>query len=406
MLRKCGELPLGKWQLAKLRETLQLAQNSLFHRNRVYPVETLEDFRNLPFTDQCDIIREGMRMICVPQSDISRIVTLRTSGTTNAPKRIHFTAEDIELTVDFFAGGLPTVVEPGGVMAVMLPCKTPDGVGDLICRGLRRIPVKPVQYGLLDDFSGAARMLAESGAQAVVGVPVQVLALIRYLEYTGQRTALRSVLLSTDNVPDVLVKELEGRGIEVYKHLGLTETGLGCAIDCDAHMGMHIRGDLLLEIIDPDTGLNLPDGSWGEIVVTTLTRRGMPMIRYRTGDFSRMLPGVCPCGSSLRRLDDIRGRIDGGISLSGGVLTMPDLDEALLALPQVMDFRVTLCEGLLQVEIAAFDQLAPLKKDDVHKALDTIPAVRNSVGLNITVEIIKYDNFQPLHQGKRVLIQE
>lgn len=96
-----------------------------------------------------------------------------------------------------------------------------------------------------------------------------------------------------------------------FDHWGMTETGYGGAVECSGHQGCHIRElDLHIEIIDPVTTEPLSDGQWGEIVVTTLTRTGQVLIRYRTQDISRIIPGPCPCGSVIRRLDTIAGRID------------------------------------------------------------------------------------------------
>lgn len=403
---KIGGYSMPDWQLNNLRETLTLARQSPFYRKRLPAVlpERLDEIQALPLMDAGDIVREGQKLLCVPPQEIERIVTLRTSGTSSEPKRLHFTAEDLELTVDFFARGLPTVVEPGGTMAVMMPCKTPHGVGDLICRGLERIPVRPVRWGPLCSFAETAAMLRDEGVVSIVGLPIQMLALVRYLALTGARTQLRSVLLSADNIPDVLVRELEAGGLHVYKHFGMTETGYGCAIDCDAHTGQHIREpDLLVEIVDPITGLPKPDGQWGEIVITTLTRRGMPLIRYRTGDFSRILPGICPCGSALRRLDNVFGRWNDGIDLPKGTLTMGELDEALLALPQVMDFSARLEKGILYLHLSTFGEMNPLTKAGVQDALMSIPALH---GVKIQIEMEGCSDYRPLHQTKRMLTAE
>lgn len=402
--QKCGGSSLRGWQLANLRQTLAAANAGRFYRGGLPAVEALEDLRRVPFTCGQDLAREGAAMACAPQGEIARVVTIPTSGTTAQPKRIGFTAGDIELTVDYFAAGLPTVVRPGGTMAVMMPCTAPDGVGDLICRGLGRIPVNAVPHGPLARFGDAAAMLAESGAQAVVGLPVQMLALTRYLALKGLDTKLEAVLLSGDNIPEVAVRELRGRGLRVYSHYGMTETGYGCAIDCDAHAGMHIREpDMLIEIVDPRTGENLPDGEWGEIVLTTLTRRGMPMIRYRTGDRSRLLPGACPCGSGLRRLDRVEGRAAAGAPLKGGRLTISQLDEALLALPQVMDYRAEVTAGVLRIGIAAFAGLPPLSPGEARRAVQAVPAVGGTPGLEIEVSITADEEYRPLHGGKRTL---
>lgn len=89
----------------------------------------------------------------------------------------------------------------------------------------------------------------------------------------------------------------------------MTEMGLGGAVSCQNLIGYHFReNDLFIEIVSPETGMPISEGQYGEIVFTTLTRKGMPLIRYRTGDISRWLPGVCPCGSVLKRMDKVLSR--------------------------------------------------------------------------------------------------
>ena len=124
----------------------------------------------------------------------------------------------------------------------------------------------------------------------------------------------------------------------------MTEMGWGGGVECEARDGYHLReADLFVEIVDPETGRPLPDGESGEIVVTTLTRAGMPLVRYRTGDISRFHTSPCPCGTVLKRLDRITGRMsDGDCLVSGMSLTQPILDEALFSLPGVMDFSAVL----------------------------------------------------------------
>ena len=101
------------------------------------------------------------------------------------------------------------------------------------------------------------------------------------------------MLLSTDQAPAPLVAAIEQAwGCRVFDHYGTTETGLGGGVECEAHDGLHLReADLLFEVVEPATGRSLPDGEEGEIVFTTLTREAMPLIRYRTGDLGRLLPG-------------------------------------------------------------------------------------------------------------------
>lgn len=111
----------------------------------------------------------------------------------------------------------------------------------------------------------------------------------------------------------------EGLGIELFDIYGLTEIyGPGISIDCEYHTGLHYFDDYLyVEIIDPETGETVPEGTYGEIVVTTLRKEGAPLLRYRTHDMSRLIPGKCACGRSYPRHDRILGRTDDVVKVKG-----------------------------------------------------------------------------------------
>ncbi len=126
-------------------------------------------------------------------------------------------------------------------------------------------------------------------------------------------------------------------GIELYDIYGLTEIyGPGIGINCKYDTGMHIWDDYLyLEIIDPETGKTLPDGEWGEIVITTLVKEGAPLIRYRTHDISRIIPGECPCGSSYPRIDVVAGRSDDMVKIKGVNVFPKQIEEVLALFPEL-----------------------------------------------------------------------
>lgn len=346
---------LRRHQARALRDVVARARaHSRFYGERLAGVEpgdiiSVEDVVRLPFTSADDIRREGMRLLCVRPGEVDRIVSLPTSGTTGPPKRIQFTTADQDLTVDFFGYGMTTLVEPGDRVLILLPGERPGSVGDLLRRGLAREGIDGVVRGPVrdaDEALSALDALARGGFDAVVGIPVQILGLARRGLAEGREIRLRSVLLSTDHASPSLVAAVEAAwGCEVFDHYGMTEMGLGGGVECEAHAGYHLReADLLFEVVDPDSGAPVPDGAYGEVVFTTLSREAMPLIRYRTGDRSRFVPTACPCGSWLRSLERVRTRLTDRVTLgSGGTLDLAALDDALLGLPEVTDLRATLC---------------------------------------------------------------
>jgi phenylacetate-coenzyme A ligase PaaK-like adenylate-forming protein len=321
-------------------------------------------------------------MLCVSQSQISRVVTLTTSGTTGNPKRLYFTPFDQELTIDFFRCGMSMLVGPGDKTLILLPGERPGSVGELLLRALRRIGVTPLAYGLVEQPPDAVYTMCREQATCLVGVPVQVLAMARFWEQSApSKWAPSCVLLSTDHVPQAIVRELKRIWhCEVYEHYGMTEMGLGGALECAAHSGCHLReADLYFEIIDPDSDRPVADGDYGELVFTTLTRQGMPLIRYRTGDIARFIPEPCPCGSPLKRLERVRRRIGGAVCLGAGrTVTIAELDEVLFALADVVDFTAEITYGPITglKLVAAILPDGLLDPAAVIRALRQLPAIR------------------------------
>lgn len=335
---------LEAYQLERLQATLDLAQaRSRFYRNHFADVPLkltqLADLSQLPFTTAEDIRSNPLHFVCVSQDAIQRVVTLDSSGTTGNPKRIYFTREDQELTIDFFAAGMSTFTAVGDRVLILLPGATPGSVGDLLATALDRIGAVAIKHGPVREATATLDVIRREGINVLVGVPTQVLALARLPDQPPVR--LKSVLLSTDHVPDAIRHAVESAWqCAVYNHYGMTEMGLGGGVDCAAHHGYHVReADMLFEIVDPATGKNVPDGDYGEVAFTTLTRDGMPLIRYRTGDVSRFLVESCACGTTLRTLERVRYRLSGRVALGDGYLTMADLDEALFGIEAIRDFR-------------------------------------------------------------------
>ncbi len=401
---------LEQYQLQKLRQTLEIAvQHSSFYRKKLGGRGTLVNLaamKDLPFTTAADIRQNPLRFLCVSQDEISRVVTLTSSGTTGEPKRLYFTKQDQELTIDFFQIGMSTLVGPGDTVLILLPGQLPGSVGDLLAQGLARLGVRAIPHGLLTDPNQTRQIILEQGVNALVGIPTQVLALARY------PLPVKSVLLSADYVPWAIRRELEQSwGCRVFSHYGMTEMGLGGGVECAALAGYHLReADLYFEIINPDTGQIVPEGEEGEVVFTTLTRRGMPLIRYRTGDLARFIPEPCPCGSRLRRMGQVKGRVAGTCQLAGGRLRLEELDEALFSVTGLLNFTVSLSRTNQQERLTIGVQMADGMKGGVQEviraALDTVPTIQRATrqgSLEICLEILPRGGALPSTTAKRFI---
>ena len=295
------------------------------------------------FTTAEDLAGHSHDYVKVGADSIRRVVTLSTSGSTGERKRLYFTEGDLRRTVDFFREGMRWLCSPGDKAAILLGSPSPDGLGRLLEEGLRELGAEPQLLCLPTDYGETAEALLDLEPDTLVGLPVMV----RRLALMTPSLRPKTVLLSGDYVSLAAAETITRLWhTKVFSHYGLTESGLGFAVQCPLLLGQHIRADeLQVEIVDPDTGERLPEGQWGEIVFTTLRREAMPLRRYRTGDISRLLPGECPCGTPGPRLDRVLGRVE---ELRKPV-SIYALDETLLREDSLLDYEAAFDGGLLRV---------------------------------------------------------
>lgn len=404
---------LDAYQLAHLRETIAYARShSPFYRQRADWPEALDlaapaDIARLPLTTPADLVRGDPPLVALPMRDAARLVTIPTSGTSGRQKRLFFTEADIEATVAYFEHGMATIVRPGSSVAVAFPAERPDSVGDLLMRGLARLGALPAALpvdGSLETLVGALRALQPT---AIAGMPVTLGAAARLMAADGgPPLRIETALVSADSVsPSFKAALAVIWGTEVFEHWGMTETGYGGALACEAHDGLHVREtDLYLEIIDADTGEALPAGREGEIVVTILRRRGLPLIRYRTGDGGWLMERPCRCGSILRRLRLV-GRI-GEPTAMGEAVSLPAdaIQDAVFAVSGVIDFTVQLTAGRparLVVKVVSAD---PRTAEDVRAALLDHPVAGVALRSTRTSIEVELTSGLPLCRKRRLVV--
>ncbi len=312
------ENDMREYQLERLRETVEyIAVKSPFYRGLLQGLSAkdilnLEDFKQFPFTTPQDIRDKGPQFLCVSQSEIERVVTLLVPDATEQPRRFSFTRQDLELTIDFFHHGMSALVEPGQKVLILLPGPRPNSVGDLLARGLSRMGVEGIVYGLVQDPLKAIHAILQSGIEFVIGLPSHLLSIAKHDAAKHIPSAqVKGLLIAPDAclrspyVPNSVREELQRTcDCPIFCHYGTTEMGFGGGVECLACSGYHVReADLYFEIVDPNSGGTVPQGELGEITFTTLTRRGMPLLRYRTGHFARFLTEPCLCGTVLPRME-------------------------------------------------------------------------------------------------------
>ncbi|HEX4068106.1 MAG TPA: AMP-binding protein [Acidobacteriaceae bacterium] len=416
-LKDCTRETIADYQLRAIRQTVAWVRDqSSFYAARLaaFPAGwpgSLEEFAHAPLTSPADIADRAPEFLCVPQSEISRVVTLESSGTTGARKRIFFSAEDQDQTLDFFAHGVASMGAEGDRMFIALPGEREGSVGFQLARAVARAGIVPVPHGLITDPLEALRRMDEERATLAIGLPTQMLAVALQAGDLARRAFryMHTIVLCSDHVPQSLVDRIaQATGCELFEHYGSTEMGLGGGVDCRVRAGYHLReADLFFEIVSPQTGEPLPHGHIGEVVFTTLGRRGMPLLRYRTGDLSRILPDPCPCGSPLRRLARIENRVDSTIALGPhGSITIAALDEALFAIAGVHDFTAALIGGTpnaLHLNVCA-PRARKSIVTEVKRALMHLPAIAaNCDAALLRLVLSRQTEFFPVTGAKRAI---
>ena len=408
---------LSAWQAGRVGEVVAYARkNSPFYRALDnWPdgeIRCPEDISGLPFTTAADLARNVPPLLALPQSAVQRVVTLTTSGGSGPPKRVHFSEADQEATIDFFAHGMGLFTKRGDRVAIAFPGGHVGGIADGLAVALSRLDAEARIAPAPFDPIALAEWLRAEKPDVIAGPPVPLIAAARVAAWDGEAPlSARALLLSSDYVAESLARSIGAAyGGEVYRHWGMTETGYGGAVDCCCHCGCHLREDeLFAETIDPQTRAPALVGVLGEVVVTTLSRRAVPLIRYRTGDLARLIDQPCRCGSVLRRLDGFAGRLGAGVRLpGGGELTLPRLDEALFPVEAVNDFSAIYEAGdpaTLDLSIASPPALRlPASLEAVYARLAADPVIGAAASeKRLIVEASFADAVAIKREGKRRL---
>lgn len=317
----------------------------------VTEVRTPADFAALPFSEKQDL-RDcyPLGLAAVPEREIVRIHS--SSGTTGTPVIIPYTAKD----VDDWAEQFRRCYEMAGVTADDRVQITPGyglwtaGIG--FQAGAERLGAMCVPMGP-GNTEKQLQFMVDMGTTVLGATSSYALLLAEEIERRGIRDQirLRKGIIGSERWGEKMRARIKGElGIQIYDIYGLTEIyGPGIGISCDEECGMHYWDDYIyIEIVDPVTGEPVPDGVFGEIVITTLVKEGAPLIRFRTHDISRILPGQCPCGSPFPRIDAIGGRSDDMMKIKGVNVFPRQIEEILQEFPQLSSeyqIRISHLEG-------------------------------------------------------------
>lgn len=319
-------------------QALRLAgmEKSLYHKKfegiDLNGMQSQEDFERLPFTDKGDL-REAypLGLSAVPEDKIVRIHS--SSGTTGTPVIIPYTQKDVNDWSIMFA----RCYEIAGITKEDRLQITPGyglwtaGIGFQLgaeLLGAMAIPMGP------GNTEKQLTFMQDMGTTVLCATSSYALLLAEEITKRGlkDKLKLKKGVIGSERWGEKMRARIRTElGIELYDIYGLTEIyGPGIGINCEHDCGMHIFDDYLyIEVIDPDTGKNVPDGEMGELVITTLQKEGAPLIRFRTHDLTRIIPGECPCGRAYPRIDVIMGRSDDLFKVKGVNMFPAQVEEIL-----------------------------------------------------------------------------
>ena len=314
-----------------------LKERSPFYRKKykdldLSAVKTAEDFRKLPLTDKHEL-RDAypLGLQAVPENEVVRIHS--SSGTTGLPVIIPYTRRD----VDDWSKMFERCYRMAGVTDTDRVHVTPGyglwtaGIG--FQTGAERLGAMVIPMGP-GNTDKQIRMMQDLKSTVLCSTSSYALLLAEEIEKRGVKDDihLKRALIGSERWGDKMRKRIASElGVKLYDIYGLTEIyGPGVGISCDFDSGIHYWSDYIyIEIIDPKTGENLPAGETGEIVIPTLCKEGAPLIRYRTHDLSRIIPGKCECGSEFPRIATLVGRTDDMVKVKGVNIYPGQIDEII-----------------------------------------------------------------------------
>jgi phenylacetate-CoA ligase len=409
---------LQKLQLQRLREVVKYAYERVpFYRKRfeaagIKPedIRSLEDLKYIPFTSKADL-REvyPFGLFAVPLSEIVEIHS--SSGTTGKPVVAGYTRRDLEVWGEVMARSLTMIgVTSQDVVQIAY------GYG-LFTGGLGfHYGALKIGATIVPASAGNTRrqitVMQDFGTTVLACTPSYALYLAEYardeMGIDPSTLKLRAGSFGAEMWTEEMRREIEKRfGIKAYNVYGLTEIiGPGVAHECEEQKGLHIWEDHFLpEIIDPETGEWVEEGKEGELVLTTLTKEGVPMIRFRTKDITSFVPGECPCGRTGRRIERIKGRTDDMIKVRGVMLFPYQIEQCILEVQGVEPhYQIILTRPHHLDEIEVQVEMAKETFSDEVRAIEDLrrrleKKIEETVGIRVKVTLVEPKSL-PRSEGK------
>ena len=377
-------------------------------------IKTLEDVRMLPFTDK-SVLRDTFPygLFAVPLDEVVELHS--SSGTTGKPIVVGYNESDMAMWADC----IMRLVQMAGVvpgdraqMAFGYGMFT-GGLG--FQYGAERLGALTVPAAA-GNSKRQIKFITDFKTTALHAIPSYAIRLAEVFQEEGMDpagTSLKTLVIGAEPHTDEQRRKIERMlGVKAYNSFGMTEmNGPGVAFECTEQDGMHFWEDCyLVEIINPETGEPVPEGEIGELVLTTLDREMMPLIRYRTRDLTRILPGKCPCGRTHIRIDRIKGRSDDMFIIKGVNIFPMQVEKVLVQFPELgSNYLITLETVNNQDEMIVEVELSDLSTDNYIELQKISKAITRQLKDEILVtpklRLVKKGSL-PQSEGKAVRVKD
>lgn len=393
----CSHRTIEEIQLERLKHMVTKAYNNVpFYKKKFDEIglkpehiQSLEDVKKIPFTTKTDMRDEyPFGLMAEPMKNIVRLHA--SSGTTGKPVVAGYTKSDL----DHWSTAIARIVTAAGVSEEDV-AQVSFGYGLFtggfgLHYGLEKVgaTIVPISSG---NTQKQLMLMQDFGTTALIATPSYAMYISEVIEEQGlskDNFKLKYGLFGSEAMSEEMRATLEKRfGALVTTNYGLTEVvGPGVSGECEFKCGQHINEDMfLVEVIDPETGEVLPHGEKGEVVITTLTKEAMPVLRYRTRDISYLIPEPCICGRTSWRLANIQGRTDDMLIIKGVNVFPSQIESVVLGFPQVspnyqlivrrknmldnLEVVVELVDGSLLEKFSEVEKLEKQISERIHSVL-------------------------------------
>ncbi len=341
-----------QYQLHLFRKQMAyVMQNSHYYRKKydeagVVPgdIRAMEDLDKVPLTEPADLADEPFLFLCQSQSKIAR--TFSTSGTTGKNKRLFYTREDLLNIIDSIAAALRSAgLKSNETLHIMFPAVVAWDPS-LMLEGACKVAGLKSEVCSAVDVDEQVKVMREKQAQVIIGLTsfIYRVTVLARDKHDLRSLGLKAIICSSEPLSEAVRQEIEQAwGCKCLSQYGMTEMGLATTIECHMQTGLHINeADFMVEVIDPDTGKRLPPGEEGELIWTSLSFQGSPLLRYRSYDISHYIIPPCECGhATVGKIGKPKGRRDAATKIGLGERIFPVLfDEAIMQVKGVLNYQL------------------------------------------------------------------